>query len=308
MNTTRRFVPYLAALALAALSISPAHSQSVIIPPTVQGVSGMITADDTDVALLCKFVGPSTGTTTTMNSGKIEVTVTTSDITFTSGAQGSEAADTSLECPVSGALGGIIDVSNAACNTVGEVLDIVNAPTSNFRCVALDSLRSDIVDGRLLTLAATRATTNTGLAINWDTSTAFMQSVALVPSEYRSIAAYVKPGSRQINHDVFQNTRTVVLKANATSTYGSGTSFLQIWSVDVNNLSSNKSGETATQMFNEAGGSTTANKIFDLGAPVGIIGRNNEKVLVRLNNSAAAASAVTKANGYTQRLGPVTNQ
>src|SRR5687767_6845145 len=92
-------------------------SAQVPLPSTVEAVAGILSADDTDTAMLIKFVGPSTGSTTTMNSGKVEVAVTTSDITFTSGAAGSEAADTSLECPVSGALGGIIDVSNAACNT-----------------------------------------------------------------------------------------------------------------------------------------------------------------------------------------------
>jgi hypothetical protein len=300
---TNRFFAYGVAFALAALAISPVQSQSVIIPPSVQGVAGMITADDTDIALLCKYVGYSPATTA--NSGTITVAVTSSDITFEAGPQGSESATAvGIECPVSGALDGIFDVSNAACDTLGEIVDLINVPASPFRCVILDGFRSDSPNARLLTMSETRATTNAGLGIAWDTSTAFDMTVAVVPTEYRSMQAYVTPGSRNVNHDVFGNSRTVVLKANATSTFATGTSFLTITSVNVNNAASGRSTESVTTLFNEVGGATTANKIFDLGAPVGIIGRVGEKVVARLDNSAAMSAAVLKTNGYMQRVGP----
>jgi hypothetical protein len=100
----------------------------------------------------------------------------------------------------------------------------------------------------------------------------------------------------------------VALKASNIGTYGSGTSFFQLLSVDVNNLSLGKSQETVTQMFNEVSGATATNKIYDLGAPVGVIGRVNEKLIARTLNSAALASALLKVNGYMQRVGPTTNQ
>lgn len=311
MNPIRRFRKPLAFVLSAIVagimpvtfSPTPAAAQSILIPDSVQGVSGMVTADDTDVAMLVRFVGPSTGMTTTMNSGKVAVTVTSSDITFTSGANGSEVADTSLECPVSGALGGVIDVSDAACNTLGEICDIINAPSSNFRCVILDGLRSDVWDGRGQVLAATKANNDDGLALTWDTSTAFMATAAVVPREYRSMKKYIARGTRDIKADVYNNSRTVVLKANTTSTYGSGNSFFVLYSVDVNDLSLNRTAETVTTLFNETNAATATNKIFDLNAPVGIIGRSNEKVVSRLLNSAAASLVALKASGYTQRIG-----
>lgn len=303
MNPTRRILIAFAAVLAIAGFVPSAGAQSVLVPPTVEGLGVVIGADDTDIPMVCRYVGYSPATTA--NSGTITVAVTTSDITFAAGPQGSESATAvGIECPVSGQQDGIFDVSNAACNTFGEIIDLVNVPASPFRCVLIDAMRSDVADARLLTKSATRATTVNGTAINWDTSTAFEMSAALVPPEYRTMAPYLPLGSRTLKQDVWNNTRTVALLANAVSTYGSGASQLDVYSVNVNDGSLGKSTEIVTTLYSFPAGATTVAKEFTLGSPIGIIGKKNEKVVVRLKNSAAASAANLRVNGYLQRLGP----
>lgn len=264
-------------------------------------VSAVSTGDDTDVALLIRYIGVGTS-----NSGLVEVSAATSDLTFTQGVQGSEVASTELECPVSGALGGIIDVSNAACNTLGEVVDIIN-DSASWRAVILDGLRSDVADARLVTAAATRATTPDGLSIKWDTSTAFDYQMALVPPAFRKMSAYLRsPGTgltsglSQLETDIFDNSDTTFLVGNATSTYGSGTSALTVYSVDVGkyNRASGTNSEVVTTIYSEPGGATTANKIYDDAAQVGgFRARPNEKMLIRLDNSAAMSAVSFRMYG-----------
>ena len=259
-------------------------------------VAAVVSADDTDSAIIIRYIG-----TGTANSGTVDVEVDT-DIVFLQGVQGAEAASTELECPVSGALGGIIDVDDAACDTVGEVVDIINDSTS-WRAVVVDALRSDVVNDRILDEAATRATSVNGYAIKWDTSTALMSTRALVTPDLRTMAGYLRAGQslgtvNDIESDVFDNTQTVFRLANATATTGGALTFT-IFSVDVGKFEGNANTftETVTTLYAEPGGATGANKVFDDQAPFGIRSRPNEKMLVRLSSTVSTSAHVLRAYG-----------
>jgi hypothetical protein len=243
-------------------------------------VSASVAADDTDVALLIKYVGAASTAT-------VEVAVTSSDFTFKQGG----AADTTLECPVSGALGGLIDVSNAACNTAGEVVDIING-SADWRAVILDGVRSDVVDARLLTLAESDATLEDGRSVFWDTSTAFIATRALTTK--RTIKPYIAGRPQQnalFTPNPFAGFRTVYWYGNATSTYATGNSNFSVVCVSLkNNSGTTKSTETVTTILGPiAGGATTANKEFDF-RHSGVYCDNDQKLLIRLTNSLAAAT------------------
>lgn len=299
MKTIRRFVTTLLALTLLAI-MAPVHetaAQSLPFPATVDPAFGSLTADDTDVAMLIRYIG-----TAASNSGTVEVTVTSSDLTFLQGAQGSEVASTEFECPVSGALGGIIDVSNAACNTVGEVCDIINASTS-WRCVALDSFRTSVVDARLVTMAATRATTIDGLGIKWDTSTAFDALIAVVPPKLRKMSGYIAEGTRVLKFDPFADSRTIAYLGSATSTYGSGSSTIRFYSVDVNQTRANTWSETVSELYSTPGGATTAAQTFDF-RDTGLPTYRGGKMVAMLDNSAAMSAVTFRVQGLFQRSFP----
>lgn len=273
-------------------------------------VSATLTTDNADVALLIRYVGPSTGTTSTSNSGKLAVSA--SALTFTSGAFGSEVADTSMECPVSGPLGGIIDITNAACNTIGKVLDILNAPSSNWRAIALDSMRSDTLATTVFTTyAATTANAQAGLAVNWATAVKFQATQAMVPLAWRTLAPYLLQAGtgsglpRKLQPNIFDRQRGILLKANETSTFGSGTSSFEVWSVIVGPLTaSNGAGSETTQLlYSEAGGATTVNKVFDF-TPYGVFTQKNGKMLIRINNSAAGSAVRLIGYGVSMPYSP----
>lgn len=291
----------LAVLALFAMQ-PPYPTKAQVFDPGIGRrvpVAGAIAADDTDIVMKIRYIG-SGSTPDTNNSGVVAVAANGS-LTFTQGVQGSETATTEFECPVSGALGGIIDVTNAACNTVGEVLNVINASTS-WRAVPIDALLGDDMNTRVLTQAATRATTADGLSILWDTSTAFDMTVLMNEPSYRTIRPYLN--GRNLNLRPFENQTTSVHIANATSTYGSGTSNIRFYSTNLR-FSSNTAraaSETATLLYSEAGGATTVNKIFSSMSTVGIYSQPGERLLARLDNSAAGASEVLYAYGFKYRI------
>lgn len=267
-----------------------------------------VTADDSDVALLVKYVGP-VGASGTTNSGTVQIAATSA--LFKSGAQGAEtAAATDPTCP-GGGTAGTVDFTNAACDTLGEFVDFINA-TTTWRATLVAGFRTDpTLSGtvRLVAMGATRATTTDGVQIKFKTANNFTASILLAPSQFTSsISAWMAgtaPGqTRNFIANPFFNRRTIALLANATSTYASGTSTLNVYSVLVKNRPiggiSTAGSETVTLLYGEAGGATTVAKTFDY-RDIGIVGRRNEKIIVRLVNSAAASAVTLRGYGVYGR-------
>ena len=281
----------------------------------VYPAGNVLTADDTDVAILVRYVGDGSGATTSL-SGLVAVAAG-GDLTFTSGTLSSEAAETDFECPSSGANGGVIDVSDTACDTLGEVVDVINcagtggvgASTCKWRAVIIDGLRSDISNDSLLTISATQASAENGLELKWDTDTAgFFSTVQVGPREARRMPFYLEgmsPTRRfYMKANPWAGSQANIVYANATSTFGSGTS---IWStrtcgIKLSTNSSFTGSEDCTVLTSIAGGATTANKVFWDGTnPYGVFGNPNEKLIARLTNSAAMATTTHVVNGFWWR-------
>jgi hypothetical protein len=173
----------IAAVALLACLSVQSQAQVPFYEKMIAGVpvSKVVTAVSTDVAMVVKYVGGASG------GGEVAVAAG-GDITLTVGG----AADTTTECPVSGAYGGVIDVSDASCDTLGEVCDAINF-SANWRCIILDGLRSDSSNDTLATISATNADSKDGLKLYWDTAVALRMTQTLVPSG-ASIDFYIGNG------------------------------------------------------------------------------------------------------------------
>ena len=256
---------------------------------TTNTVSAYISADDLDVAAIFVYVGPNV-------SGLFTATNATT-LTLTSGAAGGEAADTSIECPLAAPYGGVLDVSNAACDTAGELADIVNSTAgSNWRMIILDGYRTDVLNARVQANAARQAKNDEGAALNWDTSTAFIATRALVPPGYRVAKPYLDASKRLVDKP-FLGTRTIFLNADETSTYGSGNSFFEVTQVLVDNTpSTGKGSETQSRLIDKAGGATTVSKPFDY-ILNGLPADKDYKVVLRIRNSAAASAVALSSSG-----------
>ena len=288
--------PFLAALTALALLAGavPATQAHSPLGEAVDAASGSLTADDTGTAFLIRYIGPAVSGVATVASGTI---------TLEAGAAGSEPVDTTIECPLAAPFAGVLDLTNAACDTVGELADVVNSTAgSKWRIVPVGSLRSDITNARLLAVTDAKAN-SPGASIFWDTSTAFNTTLVLGAGsqstvkyeDFFTVEGRAKP-------QPFFGQMVQALAVTATSTFGSGTSNLQVFSVkqawDPNR---NTYSEVATLLYQEAGGATTVQKNFNFNSGSGLFGYKDEKVIVRLNNSLAQSAILLAANGLLYR-------
>jgi len=291
-----------AALAALALSITgnrgvEAQVVSLSAYPVVP-VNAAVFADDTDAAFLIRYVG-------TGASGTVEISA--DDVLLKHGALGSEVADTTItRC---GATDGTLDTGDADCNTLGELVDSINA-SANWRAVRQDGVQSDTV-AFLLTLSATAANTRAGVAIAWDTSEKFASTRALLPVGFRNdISRYLlgQGTATTIRRNPFQGRQFKLYYANATSTYASGTSAIEFIEDPVS-FTTTLAGETDSDavVFKVAGGATTANKVISDFATQPFIFTQERRALVRINNSAAASAVQIVAAGTNQASAAVVN-
>ena len=270
-----------AALALAALYVPYADSQVTYSGTLKDSLYTNVSADDTDVALLVRYVG---ATPTATDTVTVEAD---GDLTFKQNG----VADTTLECPVSGALGGIIDVSDVACDSFGEVVDIINA-SADWEAVLLDVMRSDLTDDVLLAAAAADATGKDGLSLYLDTTqTPFIHSKALVPGRtFKWFMPAESINGKTINNP-YLGTYSILGSVTFKTTYGAGTSAFYVYAVVPT-----RSGETVTQLWTEASAAT--NTLKTIGAstwPFGLIGKKDAKIIYRVVNTDAMSVTVSSA-------------
>lgn len=288
-------------------------SYNVAVPKGTSSVAGEV-LEDGDTALFCKYIG-------TNACGSIAVDASTGDLTFTDGTCGAESATSTFECPVSAPLGGVIDVSNAACNTVGEVVDIVNA-SSNWRCLPYAALRADDLNGlsnagSLVTISATLATGPNGLGLKYDSSVFASSTKVLAstsPSNQPSGYALLSPGgnSTSFNKNPWANDQYLLSAASVRSTYASGTSLIYVYAVERNFAAAGS--ETVTTLWGPVtAGATTYEMALgsctvgdaaasDDGCVTawgigGLLAPPGNEVLVRVTNSAAMSVNVVAVNG-----------
>lgn len=275
-------------VALAVIQAPTAESQVVYIANPYSDPGNRVVTEDGDILFIIKYIGP-------LQSGT--VTVATTNLTFKSGVQGSEAADTTLECPISGPLGGIFDFTNAACDTVGEVVDLINASTS-WRAVPIDALRSDFTYSssvKVKAVSETQARTVDGVALPAITDNRLNLTAALLPHGYRtSIAPYLE--GNQIRPLPLKGIRPYLSYFSGVATL-TGADTFEVF--EVTNFNPKKgAGETENLVFTAAGATTGVEGKFDFtNAP--IFGQYGSKLLVRYKAATTFSSGQrVTASGY----------
>jgi hypothetical protein len=252
--------------------------------------SGALSAVSTDVGLYVRYVGTTAGKPT------VEVDAATGDITFKIAG----SVDTTVGCPTVGT--GIIDVSDAACDTFSEVINKVIGQSSNWQLVPGAVLGSDSTNNTLGTQAATDTNIRTsGVALLKDTAVTFQVGVQLIPPGYTQStfgSFWFQGQSNRVNSDPFANVLTALGSFRAVSTYGSGTSTLKVYAVK-----STFSGvpgsmsytEVVRTLWSETGGNTTVENQTDfVNFPLLALG---ERIIFRVENSAALTAPDIVAGG-----------
>lgn len=284
----RRILTLAAALAVAVFTALPVQAQ---VPfsgyKVIAGAGAGVSVVSTDVALYVKYVGTTSGKPT------VEVAAG-GDITLKIAG----SVDATAGCPAAGT--GIIDVSDAACDTVVEVINSINTTGSNWRVAPGAKLGSDSSNDTFATLAATDTNIRTtGAAIYNDSGVTFDVAVVVGPPNFSG--AFFFQGSG-LNANPFASTLSVLSAFRAVSTYGSGTSTINVYAVAGVFDSSRRYTETVRTIWTEAGGATTAENQTDF-TTFPLMGGEGEKIIVRLDNSAAMTSpALVAAGAMLKRL------
>jgi len=287
MTMTKRILTLAALLTLAAVSF--ASAQTPYRGTMLRSVFASVTADDGDVMIVTKYIGNQASAAT------VTVTSATALIAFTVAG----AADTTINAGATcGAVVGTIDGTDGDCNTIGEVVDMINAST-NWRAMPLDSLRSDATTANVfLTAAACNAKQPNGCPVRKLTATAIFNSTrALVSCR---VASCLWPGlGANAEQNPYKGTYTVLFSSMWFSTYGGGTSACEIYSVVPGSAGG---AETATLLWTSASGaSTVAATLVATQFPIGLIGLPDAKLVFRVQNSASMATVRNTAYGVVFR-------
>lgn len=285
-----------AALALAAIAAPSAHAQNHIdsaamFSKFLQGDPATVAINNatqaSDVAMLIRYSARSQSLT--KPSGTVQVTATT--ILFKVGANGAEAADTTMQC---GATPGTFDLTQATCDTVGEVVNLINASTGGFwKAVPHAALATDSVNNKVLASAAGRPSKQ-GYQVLWDTSKTAYFSGIFQPNP-PDISWWINDPTNALKNypENIQNYRVAVSNAIValTSTGPSYTFYSILPSISSLGVYS----ETVTTL---AGGPLTSATIttLNLGGP-GIIGRKGERLMLRIAGSGATTVPYMYAYG-----------
>ena len=279
-----------AALLSAVATIGHTQAVSPYRGTLQQAVYSAVAVDDTDKMIVIKYIGDQTLPAT------VTVTSATALIAFTVNA----IADTTINVQATtpcGAVVGTLDGTDGDCNTVGEMVDEINA-SANWRAAPLDALRTDATGANiLLTAGACNAKQPDGCGIYRDTNGATIWNFtrALVTCRVASCMFPGLGGNTEAN--AYKGTYTVLTNWTFRTTYGAGTSIYQVFSVVPRSAGA---GETVTQLTTGASGAT--NTLLNLGPAAwglyGLVGLPDAKMVVRVVND----NSMSVTEGYAAGL------
>lgn len=299
----RKLFAVLALLALPAVAAAQPFKIVQTIANTTP-ISASLTAADTDVAMVIKyFPGP--------NQAALTPTVAVEadgNLTFTVAA----VAYAGFECPVSGALGGVLDVSDAECNTAGEVVEMINSTPVNFatgyfRAALVGTLASDILSTQAW--LADAADTDVGRPdlgeiIYWDSS-ALDDNTATFFDVNLGASAFI--GTKNIAPNPQVDTDALIAWVRATSVNAGTVGDVTVYAVKSNYVNGRgcnaaadcgQYSETVRTVVVEAH-ATTEDDNLSAEFPDGFFVKG-ERVLVRIDASGADTSAIgIQITGYT---------
>ena len=225
-----------------------------------EGILRGVSAVSTEPKILVRYTGTfATGGTVTVAAG--------GDITFSQGPVGSSAVDATMECDASiaatGSRSGIYDLSTpaAACDTVGEVVDLINSQGTNWLAVIVNGLRTDATDNVFITLSETAANGVDGLGLLDDGTVSLFTTQAFLPTAATKMGFYVAGSCatvrtcRTLKPNPFAGLTTIVYSMTAKNTSG-GTLTHNLYCVAKNYTSSGASTEVVTT-YAKASGATT---------------------------------------------------
>ncbi len=288
------------ALLPAIVSAQPGPVRGIAITPfEIKGAAEQLTAVSTDVGIYIKYIGTAAGVAT------VAVDAATGDVALVAngavdvGASGT--VDTGAVC--AGGVANSLDVSDAQCDTVGELVDIINV-SSNWLAVPHAMLRSDTTINTLITLSATDAKSPKGLGLLKDTVVTLNMTNVVFPKDPGGAARgmlWYTSAKNSITQNPFEDTDTVLLYAAETiTTTDNAANLFTVYCVVPNFVNRGASTEAANVIYQEAGALTTATGKIDEFLNAGGLVCNGGKMLVRETGTTTLTAPSMLVTGYTR--------
>lgn len=264
--------------------------QAIIAVNTTLVRSAGIAADDPTqrqfIGLIIEYVGA-------QNSCLI-TTASNNSIASAVGATGAEAADANF---MVGLTPGTIDLTNAAANTMGEVVDFING-LADYKARLVSLRRDDDADttAALVAVTSQQAKVKGGLKLAVDTSVADQVSFEISALDGGIIAGNLV-GDSGVGSDYKFNAQNSLRRVDATLTY-SGADLFRVYEVD-DEAKTDELIYTNTISAILAASTSAGSEEFP---EPGITARPGRRLIVRL--SAASSIAVTQLSwlGFTKLL------
>lgn len=265
--------------------------QILVMNGTARNVVMAVTADDPTtrqfVGLIVEYIGA--------EDSCLITTASNNSIASAIGAEGSEAADTNFTV---GSTPGTIDLTNAAANTMGEVVDFINN-LADYKARLVCLRRADDADttGALVAVTSQQAKVSGGLKLAVDTSVADHVSCELSILDGTMFSGGSTSGqtadNRQVrnigglNGDYKRSSLVELYQVDETLTY-SGTGTFEVIEVD----DFNKTDEVIYSGGIPAASTSAGSKSFGQLGVSGITARVGRRLIVRLR----AATSVAVSN------------
>lgn len=289
----RRFLTLAAAAIIALAVATPSPAQVALGGLKIVGpASGAQTALDGTVALYVKYVGSTAGKPT------VEVdSAATRDITFKIAG----SVDTTVGCPTIGT--GIIDTSDAACDTFGEVINKVIGQSSNWVLVPGGLLASESSNATLKALSATDTNIRTdGVPLYFDNANvitaADLASVVIGPPSGANASFWTQ--GNKVNPNPFADTYTFLSGFTEKKTSGGtigNTIVYAVKSVFSGLLGSTaRYTETVRTVWTETGGATATQLKEDF-TDFPLIAGPGEHLILRVSSSTSITVVAIAGSG-----------
>lgn len=292
----RNFLRSAVAVAAAALlAVGPVFAELPFTGYVSRGpIAGTSTVLDTDVALYVQYVGSATTKPTVEVSAAGLITFKVAGV-----------ADPSVACPEADD-DGIIDVAQAACNTMIEVVNAINQGNSNWRAVLASSLGTDTSNDALATLSATDTNLRIGAPLFYDSNFAGSAPVvtALVAPVYPGGPAdgswfFLGPGGG-LNTNPFRGVTSFLSGVSEKKTSGGTIADTQIFGVFREYRGSAATGydlfEVIRTVWSQTGAATTVQGTLDF-SNFPLISAPGEAFVVRIGSSTTISAQNLNAVG-----------
>jgi hypothetical protein len=225
------------------------------------------------------------------------------------------AAYAGFECPFSGALGGVLDVSDAECNTVGEVVQIINSTPTNFatgyfRAAMVNALATDVVSTQAWLADAADTEVNRrdlGEIVYWDRSELDDDEIAFF-DQSKGASAFLGP--KDVAPNPFANTQSLVNFGRFIATNGGTVGDFTVYAIKRNYISGrgcnsatdcgqySETVRTVAVLPAATNTEVLLSTYFGAGLGNGIL-LDGEQLFVRMDSDATSSAGFLVLSGYT---------